>query len=205
MRHANPVSIGFNCALGAKELRQYVDDVARIAPLPISAYPNAGLPNDLGGYDDTPEQMAAQLREWADSGLVNLVGGCCGTTPDHIRAIADAVRGVRARAIPEDRHTWRERARRSRAASDLCSYIGDAPRDGAAKFRSSSRLASTRRRSTLRSTVARARDDRHPMTRGSSTQGAMDRASTSSLRARHRQVPIVLDRSSGDLHKGLAI
>jgi 5-methyltetrahydrofolate--homocysteine methyltransferase len=107
MRHANPVSIGFNCALGAKELRQYVDDVARIAPLPISAYPNAGLPNDLGGYDDTPEMMATQLREWAESGLVNLVGGCCGTTPDHIRAIADAVRGVQRREIPEDRHTLR--------------------------------------------------------------------------------------------------
>jgi 5-methyltetrahydrofolate--homocysteine methyltransferase len=107
MRHANPVSIGFNCALGAKELRQYVDDVARIAPLPISAYPNAGLPNELGGYDDTPESMATQLREWAESGLVNLVGGCCGTTPDHIRAIADAVRGVRTREIPEDRHTLR--------------------------------------------------------------------------------------------------
>ena len=107
MRHANPVSIGFNCALGASELRQYVDDVARIAPLPISAYPNAGLPNELGGYDDTPESMATQLREWAESGLVNLVGGCCGTTPDHIRAIAEAVRGVRTREIPEDRHTLR--------------------------------------------------------------------------------------------------
>jgi 5-methyltetrahydrofolate--homocysteine methyltransferase len=107
MRHANPVSVGFNCALGAKELRQYVDDVARIAPMPVSAYPNAGLPNDLGGYDDTPEMMATQLREWAESGLVNLVGGCCGTTPDHIRAIASAVKGLAPRTVPDDRKTLR--------------------------------------------------------------------------------------------------
>ncbi|MEC8425173.1 MAG: homocysteine S-methyltransferase family protein, partial [Myxococcota bacterium] len=94
MRHAEPLSIGFNCALGADELRQYVDDVASIADVAVSAYPNAGLPNEFGQYDESPESMARQLGEWARSGLVNLVGGCCGSTPAHIEAIAAAVRDV---------------------------------------------------------------------------------------------------------------
>ena len=98
--HAQPLAVGLNCALGARELRPHIDALSRLADTYVSAYPNAGLPNDLGGYDDTPESMAAQLREWAESGLVNLVGGCCGTTPDHIRAIADAVRDVTPRSVP---------------------------------------------------------------------------------------------------------
>ena len=95
--HARPLSIGFNCALGAKDLRQHVQAVANVAPVNVSVHPNAGLPNEFGGYDDTPEYMAGALREFAESGLVNIVGGCCGTTPDHIRAIADAVEGVKPR------------------------------------------------------------------------------------------------------------
>jgi 5-methyltetrahydrofolate--homocysteine methyltransferase len=94
MRHAQPLSIGLNCALGATELRAYVDALAQIAECYVSAHPNAGLPNAFGEYDETPEQMAATIGEFATSGLVNFVGGCCGTTPAHIRAIADAVRGV---------------------------------------------------------------------------------------------------------------
>ena len=100
LRHARPISIGLNCALGAKELRQYVEILSTVADCHVSAHPNAGLPNELGGYDETPEAMAHEIREWADSGLVNIVGGCCGTGPDNIRAIAEAMKGVRPRAIP---------------------------------------------------------------------------------------------------------
>jgi 5-methyltetrahydrofolate--homocysteine methyltransferase len=102
--HARPLSIGLNCALGPDLLRQYVQDLARIADVAISAHPNAGLPNALGGYDLDPATMAAAIGEWARSGLANIVGGCCGTTPAHIAAMADAVRGVKPRVIPgEDR------------------------------------------------------------------------------------------------------
>jgi 5-methyltetrahydrofolate--homocysteine methyltransferase len=92
--HARPLSIGLNCALGARALRQYVQELSRVAPTFVSTHPNAGLPNEFGGYDESPEYMAGVLREFAEAGLVNLVGGCCGTTPAHIRAIADAVRGL---------------------------------------------------------------------------------------------------------------
>jgi 5-methyltetrahydrofolate--homocysteine methyltransferase len=95
--HARPLSIGLNCALGAKQLRQYVQDLSRIAPVWVSTHPNAGLPNAFGGYDETPETMAATIHEFATSGLVNIVGGCCGTTPDHIRAIGAAVKNVAPR------------------------------------------------------------------------------------------------------------
>ncbi len=98
--HGQPLSVGLNCALGAKELRQYVDVLAQISDCYVSAHPNAGLPNAFGEYDETPEDMAAMIGEFARSGLVNLVGGCCGTTPAHIRAIADAVAGVAPRALP---------------------------------------------------------------------------------------------------------
>lgn len=91
LRHATPISIGLNCALGPDDLRQYVQELSRISEVSISAHPNAGLPNELGEYDLTPEEMADHIREWADSGFLNIVGGCCGSSPDHIRAIADAV------------------------------------------------------------------------------------------------------------------
>jgi 5-methyltetrahydrofolate--homocysteine methyltransferase len=98
--HARPLSIGLNCALGAAQLRQYVQDLSRVAPSLVSCHPNAGLPNAFGGYDESPETMATQIGEFARSGLVNIVGGCCGTTPDHIRAMAAAVAGVRPRGVP---------------------------------------------------------------------------------------------------------
>jgi 5-methyltetrahydrofolate--homocysteine methyltransferase len=91
LRHAQPVSIGLNCALDAKQLRQYVEELSRISEVAVSAHPNAGLPNEIGGYDQTPEFMAEEIADWAKSGFLNIVGGCCGTTPDHIRAIAEAV------------------------------------------------------------------------------------------------------------------
>jgi 5-methyltetrahydrofolate--homocysteine methyltransferase len=98
--HARPLSIGFNCALGPAALRPYVQDLARVAPVLVSTHPNAGLPNEFGQYDETPEKMAEVLREFAEHGLVNLVGGCCGTTPAHIRAFAEAVQGLPPRRPP---------------------------------------------------------------------------------------------------------
>jgi len=99
--HVKPITVGFNCALGAKDLRPHVQSVAAIADTGISVHPNAGLPNELGNYDDTPQYMADMLSEFARSGLVNIVGGCCGTRPEHIKAIAEAVSGIAPRATPE--------------------------------------------------------------------------------------------------------
>lgn len=101
MRHIKPFSFGLNCALGPDLLRQYVDEVANVSECLISAHPNAGLPNEFGEYDMEGPEMAAHLKEWAESGLVNIVGGCCGSTPDHIRRIADAVEGVAPRRVPK--------------------------------------------------------------------------------------------------------
>ncbi len=101
VRHAQPVTIGLNCALGAKEMRAHIADIGRIADTFVCAYPNAGLPNEFGYYDESPEFMAELLGEFAEAGLVNVVGGCCGTTPDHIAAIAKAVAGKTPRKIPD--------------------------------------------------------------------------------------------------------
>jgi 5-methyltetrahydrofolate--homocysteine methyltransferase len=100
LRHAKPISIGFNCALGASQLRPYVAELSRIADTNVCVYPNAGLPNAFGEYDETPEATAGHLNAWAKDGLVNIVGGCCGTTPDHIRAIATAIKGLKPRVPP---------------------------------------------------------------------------------------------------------
>ena len=100
LRHVQPMAIGLNCALGAKDMRPHVEAISLIADTFVSAHPNAGLPNAFGGYDETPEQTAAILDEFARSGLLNIVGGCCGTTPAHIAAIARAVDGVAPRAVP---------------------------------------------------------------------------------------------------------
>ncbi|MDQ8953236.1 methionine synthase [Acinetobacter rudis] len=101
VRHGDLLSIGFNCALGADAMRPHVKTIADTADVFVSAHPNAGLPNAFGGYDETPDQTAAFLKEFAESGLINITGGCCGTTPDHIRAIAEAVRDIAPRQIPE--------------------------------------------------------------------------------------------------------
>jgi len=100
LNHIRPLSFGLNCALGAGELRQYVEELARICDCFVSAHPNAGLPNAFGGYDETPEQLAEEIADWAKHGFVNIVGGCCGTSPEHIAAIARGVGGVKPRAIP---------------------------------------------------------------------------------------------------------
>jgi 5-methyltetrahydrofolate--homocysteine methyltransferase len=101
VRHARPFAVGLNCALGAELMRPHVAEMSRVADTLVAAYPNAGLPNAFGEYDEQAEETAAHLREWAESGLVNIVGGCCGTTPDHIAAIARAVAGAAPRTPPQ--------------------------------------------------------------------------------------------------------
>jgi 5-methyltetrahydrofolate--homocysteine methyltransferase len=100
VRHVKPFSVGLNCALGAEQLRPYVEELSRIADCYVSAHPNAGLPNAFGGYDETPVHMAGLIAEWAASGFLNIVGGCCGTTPDHIRALAETVTRHAPRELP---------------------------------------------------------------------------------------------------------
>ncbi len=101
VRHVNPISFGFNCALGADELRQYVAEMSGIVSCNINAHPNAGLPNEFGEYEESPEDMAVQIEEWAKSGFLNIIGGCCGTTPEHIKAIAEAAAKHPPRKIPD--------------------------------------------------------------------------------------------------------
>jgi 5-methyltetrahydrofolate--homocysteine methyltransferase len=98
--HAKPISIGLNCALGAREMRPHIEELSQIASCYVSAYPNAGLPNTMGEYDENPEDTGHYLEEWAAEGWVNIVGGCCGTTPDHIKHIAEAVKSMKPRVLP---------------------------------------------------------------------------------------------------------
>ena len=98
--HARPLSVGLNCALGAKEMRPHIEELSQLASCYVSAYPNAGLPNAMGEYDEQPEQTAHFLEDWAKEGFVNIVGGCCGTTPEHIRHIAESVKSIKPRELP---------------------------------------------------------------------------------------------------------
>ena len=103
IRHARPLAVGLNCALGAALMRPYIEDISRVADTYVLCYPNAGLPNPMSdtGYDETPAQTSGLLDEFARAGFVNIVGGCCGTTPEHIRAIANAVAAVPPRRLPQ--------------------------------------------------------------------------------------------------------
>lgn len=101
LRHLKPFSVGLNCSFGAEQLRPAVSAIAHVADCYVSAHPNAGLPNEMGEYDEGPDDMAPKLEEWAADGLVNIIGGCCGTTPDHIRAIAEAVQKYGPREVPD--------------------------------------------------------------------------------------------------------
>ena len=101
VRHAKPFAVGFNCALGGELMRPFIAELSRVADTLVAAYPNAGLPNAMGDYDEQPHETAHFIEEWARSGLVNIVGGCCGTTPEHIRHVADEVAGLPPREIPE--------------------------------------------------------------------------------------------------------
>ena len=104
IRHAKPFAVGLNCALGAELMRPHIAELSRIADTLVSAYPNAGLPNAMGEYDETPDQTGHALHDWAEQGIVNILGGCCGTTPDHIRHVADAVRGLAPAPDPGTAH-----------------------------------------------------------------------------------------------------
>ena len=105
IRHARPLSVGLNCALGAQEMRPHIEELSQLAECFTSAYPNAGLPNAMGEYDEHPEDTAHFLEDWAKEGFVNIVGGCCGTTPDHIRHIAQHVRKIKPRPLPVKENT----------------------------------------------------------------------------------------------------
>lgn len=106
VKHAQPLSVGLNCALGGKQMRPYMEELSKVASCYTSCYPNAGLPNAMAEYDETPEDTAGVLQEFANAGFVNIVGGCCGTTPDHIKKIAEEVKGIKPRFVPstETRH-----------------------------------------------------------------------------------------------------
>ena len=117
VEHAEPLVVGVNCSLGAEEMRPHVADLARLANTYMACHPNAGLPNAFGGYDETPDETAALLREFAGHGLVNVVGGCCGTTPEHIEAIADSVQGMAPREVPQATRTPPASAAWSRSRS----------------------------------------------------------------------------------------
>ena len=101
VKHAKPFAVGFNCALGADLMRPHIAEMARVADCLVAAYPNAGLPNAMGQYDEQPHETAHELHEWAKDGIVNILGGCCGTTPDHIKHVADEVRGITPRQVNE--------------------------------------------------------------------------------------------------------
>ncbi|HEV2531888.1 homocysteine S-methyltransferase family protein [Phenylobacterium sp.] len=101
VKHAKPFAVGLNCALGAELMRPHIAELSRIADTLVAAFPNAGLPNAMGEYDETPDQTGHMLHDWAKDGIVNILGGCCGTTPDHIKHVADEVRGMTPRAVPE--------------------------------------------------------------------------------------------------------
>ena len=138
VRHADPVSIGLNCALGAAEMRPHLRDIAAMADTLVCAYPNAGLPNELGAYDETPEHMAALLGDFARDGLINIVGGCCGTTPAHIAAIAAAVDGVAPRTVPTAEPRLRLAGLEPLTLSDDIPFVNIGERTnvfGSAKFR----------------------------------------------------------------------
>jgi 5-methyltetrahydrofolate--homocysteine methyltransferase len=107
VRHAKPLTIGLNCSFGADLLRPHVQALSPLADTLVMVYPNAGLPNDLGQYDELPETTGAFIREWVDEGLINIVGGCCGTTPAHIGAMAAAVNGRAPRAVPHPARAMR--------------------------------------------------------------------------------------------------
>jgi 5-methyltetrahydrofolate--homocysteine methyltransferase len=141
-RERGLLSVGLNCALGIDQLRPYLEELSEVAEVPVSCYPNAGLPNEFGEYDDTPEHMAAVAKEYAEAGFLNIVGGCCGTTPEHVRAMADAIRDLPPRAVPaRPRRTRlsgpglavRERGRahqRDRLAALRAAHQGGRLRDG---------------------------------------------------------------------------
>ncbi len=137
IRHADPLTVGLNCALGAEEMRPHLVELATVADTFVCAYPNAGLPNELGGYDELPAQTAAFIHEFAEAGLLNIVGGCCGTTPAHVEAMAAAVATAPPRQVPE----------RTRASSCPASSRSPSPRTSRSSTSASARTSPARRSS----------------------------------------------------------
>jgi 5-methyltetrahydrofolate--homocysteine methyltransferase len=138
VRHAKPATVGFNCALGAEDLRAHIADIGRVADVLVCAYPNAGLPNEFGQYDESPEYMARLIGEFAEAGLVNIVGGCCGTTPDHIAAIAAAVAPHQPRVVPAIEPRLRLSGLEPFALTDAIPFVNVGERTnvtGSARFR----------------------------------------------------------------------
>ncbi len=138
VRHADPFTIGLNCALGANAMRAHIDELSAVADTLVCAYPNAGLPNEFGRYDESPEQMAAQVEGFARDGLVNIVGGCCGSTPAHIRAIAEAVAKYPPRRVPEIDRRMRLSGLEPFTLTDEIPFVNVGERTnvtGSAKFR----------------------------------------------------------------------
>jgi len=138
VRHARPFTIGLNCALGAAAMREHLEEIAGVADTFVCAYPNAGLPNEFGLYDESPDAMAAAIGDFARAGLVNIVGGCCGSTPDHIRALAEAVRGLKPRAIPAPEPQMRLAGLEPFTLTPLIPFVNVGERTnvtGSAKFR----------------------------------------------------------------------
>ncbi len=159
VRHANPLTIGLNCALGAAAMREHLEEISNVADALVCAYPNAGLPNAFGQYDETPEFMAAQLREFATAGLVNVVGGCCGSTPAHIHAIAEAVKGLPPRALPEIAPKMRLSGLEPFTLTSDIPFVNVGERTnvtGSAKFRKLVTAGDYARRSSLRAIRSRA-------------------------------------------------
>ena len=136
--HARPLVVGFNCALGAKELRPYVQTISQVAGVNVSTHPNAGLPNEFGEYEESPDSMAGYIREFAESGFVNVVGGCCGTTPTHIEAMADAIGGVPPRPLPDIERRCRLSGLEPLAIDTLTGFVNIGERTnvaGSARFK----------------------------------------------------------------------
>jgi len=107
VRHSKPFAIGFNCALGAELMLPHIAQLSRIHDTLVAAHPNAGLPNEMGEYDEEPHEPADKLRPWAEDGIVNVIGGCCGTTPTHVKAVAEAIEGLKPREIAPSKKTMR--------------------------------------------------------------------------------------------------
>ena len=171
MQHARPLSIGLNCALGAREMRAHLAELSRVADTMICAYPNAGLPNEFGLYDESPEYMAGLVKEFAESGLVNILGGCCGTTPPHIHAIAVAIEGIKPREVPEIEPMLRLSGLEPFALTSDIRFVNVGERTnvtGSARFRKLIKEGRPHRRARRRARPGRQRrpGDRHQHGRG---------------------------------------
>ena len=218
VRHAAPLSIGLNCALGAKEMRAHIAELSRIADTLVCAYPNAGLPNEFGRYDESPEYMAGLIEEFASAGLVNIVGGCCGTTPAHIHAIAEAVKDKAPRQVPEIERRLRLSGLEAFTLTDAIPFVNVGERTnvtGSARFRKLVTNGDYAHRARDRARPGRERRADHRRQHGRRParfrEGDGDLPQPGRRRARHRAgagdgglVEVLGDRSRPEMHPGQA-